>query len=309
MRVLALIFSFNDADVIEQTITAISRQTRPVDEILVVDNASADGTLDQPSLKSVTVLRHGENLGASGAICSGFRYALERGYDWIWTFDADAAPEPDALAKKLELYVGWPRTMQDETAFIACLHRNAQDGAALYVRSRVLSRFGWVPAKPTPGQRYYQCHSTTWSGCLYRAAAIRQVGLPNPHYFADWGEYEYGYRLMKAGYKGFTYLDAIHNHDVRGYASLRPFDIKRGGKTVTILQFPPLRSYYTARNRLYLTLYDFSEVRPWIILRVIWQLTVMAVKLLRHPATNAANIPAFFRGVWHGVTGRIEARY
>ena len=68
MRVLALIFSFNDADVIEQTITAISRQIRPVDEILVVDNASADGTLDQPSLKSVTVLRHGENLGASGAI-------------------------------------------------------------------------------------------------------------------------------------------------------------------------------------------------------------------------------------------------
>jgi hypothetical protein len=33
MKILALIFSFNDADVIEQTIAAISRQTRPVDEI------------------------------------------------------------------------------------------------------------------------------------------------------------------------------------------------------------------------------------------------------------------------------------
>ncbi len=114
MRVLALIFSFNDADVIDQTIAAISRQTRAVDEILVVDNASTDGTLEQPSLKNVTVLRHQENLGASGAICSGFQYALERGYDWIWTFDADAAPEPDALAKKLDLYANWPRSLQDD---------------------------------------------------------------------------------------------------------------------------------------------------------------------------------------------------
>src|SRR6266852_892173 len=147
MRVLALIFAFNDADVIEQTIAAIAHQTRPVDEILLVDNASVDGTLDRPSVGNVTVLRHPENLGASGAICSGFRYALERGYDWIWTFDADAAPEPDALAKKLELYTGWPRALQDETGFIACLHRNSRDGTPLYSHSRVLGRFGFAPAK------------------------------------------------------------------------------------------------------------------------------------------------------------------
>lgn len=309
MRVLALIFSFNDADVIEQTIAAISRQTRPVDEILVVDNASADGTLEQPSLKDVTVLRNPENLGASGAICIGFRYALERDYDWVWTFDADAAPEPDALEKKLNLYAGWPRSLQDETAFIACLHRNARDGEPLYYHSRVLTRYGWLPVKPAPEQRYHLCHFTTWSGCLYRLAAVRQIGLPNPDYFADFGEAEYGYRFMKAGYKGFMYQDAVHNHNTRGYASLRPVEVKRGGATVTVLQVPPLRCYYGARNRLYLTLYDFAEVRPWMILRVIYQLAVIAAKLLVRPRTNVAQIPAFFRGIWHGVTGNIAARY
>lgn len=309
MRVLALVFSFNDADVIGQTVSAISRQTRPPDEILVVDNASTDGTLDDPALKNVTVIRQSENLGASGAICSGFRYALCHDYDWVWTFDADAAPEPDALAKKLDLYASWPSDLQDETAFIACLHRNAGDGEPLYDRSRVLSRFGWTTVRPRPEQRYYLCHFTTWSGCLYRVAAIRKIGLPNPDYFADWGEAEYGYRVMKAGYKGFTYRDAIHNHDVRGFASLRPLEVRRGGKTVTVLQFPPLRSYYTARNRLYLTLYDFAEVRPWMILRIVWQLTVIAVKLLRRPRANLANLSAFFRGIWHGVTGNVAARY
>jgi rhamnosyltransferase len=309
MRVLALIFSFNDADVIEHTIAAIACQTRPADDILLVDNASTDGTLDQPGVKDVTVLRHAENLGASGAVCAGFRYALEHDYDWIWTFDADAAPEPDALEKLLDLYASWPSSLQNETAFVACLHRNSLDGEPLYYRSRVLGRYGWRPAKPIPEQRYYPCHFTTWSGALYRVAAVRRIGLPNPDYFADWGEAEYGYRIMKAGYKGFTDQDALHNHDMRGYASLRPLEIKRGAKSVTVLQFPPLRSYYTARNRIYLVLYDFAEVRPWVILRVIWQLGVMATKLASRPRTNAANISAFFRGIWHGVTGNIAARY
>jgi len=52
MRVLAHIHTFNDADIIDRTIESVQRQTRPVDGILVVDNASTDGTLDRPSLNT-----------------------------------------------------------------------------------------------------------------------------------------------------------------------------------------------------------------------------------------------------------------
>ena len=104
MRVLAYIHTFNDADVIEQTIGAILRQTRTVDEILVVDNASSDGTLEQPVIEHATVMRHSENMGTSGAACTGFRYAFEHGYDWMWTMDPDSVPEPDALAKLVDQF-------------------------------------------------------------------------------------------------------------------------------------------------------------------------------------------------------------
>lgn len=309
MKVLALIFSFNDADVIGQTVAAIASQTRSVDEIVVVDNASTDGTLEQPGVRTVTVIRNRENLGASGAVCVGFRYALEHGYDWVWTFDADAAPEPDALEKKLALFAGWPAQVQDQTGFIACLHRNARDGAPLYYHSQVLTRYGWLPIKPSAGQRYHRCDFTTWSGCLFRLAAVRQAGSPNANYFADFGEAEYGYRLLKAGYREIMYEDAVHNHNVRGYASLRPVAVKRGARTVIVLQVPPLRYYYGARNRLYLILYEFAELRPWMIGRAVYQLTVIAAKLLVRPQANRAQIPAFLRGVWHGLTGNIAARY
>src|SRR5215213_9556685 len=51
MRVLAHVHTFNDADIIDATIDALQKQNRPLDAILVVDNASSDATLQQPSLK------------------------------------------------------------------------------------------------------------------------------------------------------------------------------------------------------------------------------------------------------------------
>ena len=305
MRVLAYIHTFNDADIIEQTIAGILRQTRPVDGILVVDNASTDGTLEQPCLEHATVLRHAENLGTSGAVCTGLRFALERGYDWMWTFDPDGVPARDALEKLLDLYAEWPRSHQDETAFIACRHPERWRDSA----QRVFTRRGLVPVRPAPGDRYYPCHVTSWSGCLYRMAAVREIGLPNPDYFTDWGEGEYGYRVIKAGFKGFVCRDAAMDFNIRGYASLRPAEINRGTATATVLEYPPFRCYYTARNRLYLTLYDFAEVYPLMILRMVVTLALMMMKLQLRPGRHGVQMRAFFRGIWHGVTGNIAARY
>src|SRR4051794_37239060 len=117
MRVLVHIHTLNDADVIDRAIKAIQRQTLPVDGIVIVDNASTDGTLERAALKHATVLRHPENRGTSGAVHSGFRFALEQDYDWIWVFDADSAPEPDALEKLLDLYAEFSPNLQGETAF------------------------------------------------------------------------------------------------------------------------------------------------------------------------------------------------
>src|SRR5437588_6913660 len=153
MRVLAHIHTFNDADIIDQTIVAVRRQTRPVDGILLVDNASTDTTLEQPSVRNVSVLRHPENLGTSGAVHSGFRFALEHDYDWIWLFDADSVPEADALQKLLDLYTGWPQSLQNETAFLSCLHYDCKDGQPGH--GGLFTPRGSAPSQPVPEARHY----------------------------------------------------------------------------------------------------------------------------------------------------------
>src|SRR5689334_4660066 len=156
MRVLAHVHTFNDADIIDRTIEAVLRQTRPVDGIVVVDNASTDGTIEQPLVANAAVLQHRKNLGTSGAVCSGFRFALEQDYDWIWVFDADSIPEPDALEKLLDLYSGWPSNLQDETAFLSCLYYNVQDGVPRH--GGLFTRHGLAPSSPVQETRYYPCH-------------------------------------------------------------------------------------------------------------------------------------------------------
>ena len=97
MRILVQIHTWNDADVIGAVIDAILRQTRAVEEILIVDNGSTDGTAELAYPAIVTVVRHALNLGTSGSVKTAIGYARAHGYDWLWVLDADSMPRPDAL--------------------------------------------------------------------------------------------------------------------------------------------------------------------------------------------------------------------
>ena len=303
MRVLVHIHTFNDADVIDDTIQSVLKQTRPVDGIVVVDNASRDATLRQPSLKHATIVRHQENQGTSGAIVTGMRFALEQGYDWIWIFDADSSPEPDALEKLLNLYASWPRGLQDETAFLTCLDNKEDDSAPRH--GGLFTERGLAPNVPVAGARYQPCHFTVWSGCLYRLAAVREIGVPNADYVLDWGEGEYGYRVLKAGYKGFVCCDAVFCHNVRGYVSIRPTKAAAD----TVYEFPAIRCYYSCRNMLYFVFYELDRGRRRMFLRSLVGPVRLTLNLLMRPRNHGRHIRACVRGIWDGVTGNIAARY
>jgi rhamnosyltransferase len=308
MRVLAHIHTFNDADIIDQTIAAVLRQTRPIDGLLIVDNASTDGMLDRPSIKHATVLRHPENRGTSGAVHSGLSFAMEHDYDWVWLFDADSIPEPDALEKLLALYGDWPPDLQAETAFLACLYYNVQDGVPQI--AGIFTQAGFAPAALEAEKRFYPCHVCIWSGCLYRLAAVRHIGLPNADYVLDWGEGEYGYRVMQAGYKGFICLDAVLRHNIRGYTSLRTAKIiKLGPASWSVVELAPIRCYYYCRNPVYFALYDAAHGRFRLLRGAARRVLALTLNFLLRPNDHGPQIRACFRGIWHGLTGNIAARY
>jgi rhamnopyranosyl-N-acetylglucosaminyl-diphospho-decaprenol beta-1,3/1,4-galactofuranosyltransferase len=94
MRVLAHIHTYNEARFIEQALAALQQQTRQLDAIVIVDNASTDGTVDKAFPENVTVIRNSTDLGTSGATNVGLADALEKGFDWTWVLDADSVLSP-----------------------------------------------------------------------------------------------------------------------------------------------------------------------------------------------------------------------
>jgi len=107
MKALIVIPTYNEAPNIEQIIDCILFQGIRSVEILVVDDNSPDGTADiveriARSESNVHLLKRPGKAGLGTAYVAGFRYALERDYDYIFEMDADFSHDPDEIPNFLE---------------------------------------------------------------------------------------------------------------------------------------------------------------------------------------------------------------
>ena len=101
MRTLVIIPTYCEAENIEDVLGQV-RAVAPEVDILVVDDASPDGTADlaraaAERLGHIEVLDRPGKGGLGGAYRAGFKHAFERGYDVIVQMDADLSHPPDRL--------------------------------------------------------------------------------------------------------------------------------------------------------------------------------------------------------------------
>lgn len=104
-RVLVVIPTYNEVDNLS-TIVARLRSAVPAAEILVVDDASPDGTgalADQLAADDshVHTLHRTGKQGLGAAYLAGFRWADEHGYDVVVEMDADGSHAPEQLPRLL----------------------------------------------------------------------------------------------------------------------------------------------------------------------------------------------------------------
>lgn len=95
-RVLVIIPAHNEQESLGATLAEVRAKATAAD-VLVVDDGSRDDTAGVARAAGVPVLRHAVNLGVGGALQTGFRYAVERGYDIGVQLDADGQHDPAYL--------------------------------------------------------------------------------------------------------------------------------------------------------------------------------------------------------------------
>src|SRR5437868_4973779 len=102
-RVCAVVVTHDRKEMLRGCLSALEHQTRTPDSILVVDNASEDGTghMLAAEFPRVAVRRLDTNQGGAGGFHEGIRAAYEREFDWLWLMDDDTVPTPAALERLL----------------------------------------------------------------------------------------------------------------------------------------------------------------------------------------------------------------
>ncbi|HEY0789633.1 MAG TPA: glycosyltransferase [Chthoniobacterales bacterium] len=155
-KIGALVLTYNRKDVLSECLRAIMAQVEPVDEVIVLDNGSTDGTsefLQSSGLLNdfpITLYRVSENLGPSGGVSVLFRLFKERGCDWLWYLDDDTIAGPDAL-KELK------------AAYLTNFSRLEEVG---FLKSMVVSADGSPNGLPEADLRAAPGYSPSWADRL-----------------------------------------------------------------------------------------------------------------------------------------------
>jgi glycosyltransferase involved in cell wall biosynthesis len=97
-RVVAIVPAWNEEGAVGQVVDEI-HALHPDFDVVVIDDASTDGTAGVAESRGATVLRLPFNVGIGGAVQTGFRYALANDYDLAVRLDGDGQHDPGELAK------------------------------------------------------------------------------------------------------------------------------------------------------------------------------------------------------------------
>lgn len=187
-RISVVVPVYNDAAHLPECLAALKRAATADTEIIVVDDASTDGSAAQAERAGVTVLRLPRNAGPGGARNQGA--ALARG-EILFFVDSDVAVAPDAIRRVLALFEQRPEV---SAAFGSYDASPRAPGLVSQYRN-LLHHFVHQQGNPEA--------STFWSGC----GAVRRTVFAEAGGFDEGGfgqvveDIDLGYRVRRAGHR------------------------------------------------------------------------------------------------------------
>lgn len=98
---LIVIPAYNEEESIAKVLDDVGK-SNPSADILVVNDGSTDMTSALSKQKGVMVLDIPFNIGYGGAVQTGFRFAVEHGYDFVITLDGDGQHDPHSVNSLIE---------------------------------------------------------------------------------------------------------------------------------------------------------------------------------------------------------------
>lgn len=199
MKVCAVVVTFNRKEMLALTLAALENQTRPLDKILVINNASTDDTQDYLDHRKFTrpasILHLTTNTGGAGGFSSGIERAYQEDFDAIWLMDDDTVPTDTALAELLKPMEEFAINNGGNYPSFACSMVRWKDGSLCEMNTPTTT-WDW-PRWMVQGADWQLARSCSFVSCLVTKEAVAAVGFPYREYFIWADDMEYTLRLSK----------------------------------------------------------------------------------------------------------------
>jgi rhamnopyranosyl-N-acetylglucosaminyl-diphospho-decaprenol beta-1,3/1,4-galactofuranosyltransferase len=283
----AIVVTYNRRALLEECLQALRDQSRPPDEVIVVDNASTDGSarMVRERFPEMTLEALPENVGGAGGFHHGLRLGHARGHDWLWLMDDDTIATPEALERllgALDRLNGLP-----EPAMLGskAVWTDGNWHPMNFVGARLADYPGFLEASI---KGLISVRTMTFVSLLVKSDAVRRYGLPHKHYFIWSDDIEWTARVLMHE-RGYLVADSVVEH-----------------KTKTAHTAPETgeKFYYAIRNGLFLlrsSSFDWKEK--------ITHTMVVAEQVRRfliHERFGLRGWRVVARGTWHGLTRRAQ---
>jgi rhamnopyranosyl-N-acetylglucosaminyl-diphospho-decaprenol beta-1,3/1,4-galactofuranosyltransferase len=267
-RIAGVIVTHDRLADLERCLGAVRSQTFPLAGLIVVDNASSDGTREWLDAQSDLTAIHQGDEGPAGGMYTGIKHAYEGGFDAIWVLDDDALPSATALERLVEApandgsnVVGSVIVSHEDPEILAFPVPKLSTYSALFDYYReVTDRVSDLRAESD--ERGY-AWSMFMNCALFPREVVADVGLPKRDFYMGGEETEYHYRVRSRGYGTYVVLDSICRHpkrDVRGMESWRRRSLVRN----TVYIHRHYRRWFVARTFRLFVIYAATGHREFL---------------------------------------------
>lgn len=232
-----VIVTYNRKQLLQECVEKAYGQTIPAQSIIIVDNASTDGTriyLKELAGESTIydIISLPQNIGGAGGFSKGIERAVQKDVESVLLIDDDAMLEKDYMERLLKArkeyqnYQAFAGTVKVNDT-IDTFHRRDVSRPGLFFRNCEEEKYR---------QPHFECEIASFCGMLIDIALIRKIGLPHTEYFIWHDDTEYSLRIKEHS-KFLVITDAILNHKTKPANKIgkRRYD---------------WREYYAVRNRI-----------------------------------------------------------
>lgn len=250
-KVMAIVVTYNRKELLKECINALISQNYKNCEILIIDNASTDGTKElidkEFNNNKIHYKNTGSNLGGAGGFNYGMKEAYKLGCDYMWIMDDDCIVHKDSLEKLMEA----DKELNSNYGFLSSKVLWKDDSiCVMNIQKKKFSR--WLK---NFNRNLQTIAMASFVSLFVKTSIVEEVGLPIKDFFIWTDDWEYTRRISRK-HKCYYVADSVVTHKSK----------QNVGASIATVDDRLERFKYLYRNDV--VLYRREGIKGWILLYI-----------------------------------------